>query len=80
LYDLYKKLYYNQEFLVRGAWLESNETPNNDKLLELFKGTVESVKRSGLNIEIEFKDKGKLLENKTASVSPRKRGVKLYGK
>jgi len=68
LYDLYKKLYYNQEFLVRGAWLESNETPNNDKLLELFKGTVESVKRSGLNIEIEFKDKGKLLE-KQDSVS-----------
>lgn len=57
VYDLYEKLYYGEEFIIKGGWDVASKQGK-----ELFKGTIEEIKRNSLNLEITFKDKGKLLE------------------
>lgn len=71
LHDIYKKLYYGQEFLIKGEW----GTPDTKPVLkEIFKGTIEEVVRTGLTLDINFKDKGKLLEEEaTVSFTQEKR-------
>jgi Transglutaminase-like superfamily len=63
--SLYKTLHVGQEFLIRAEWGAINTKP---KVKEILSGTVESVKRNNLLLEVNFKDNGKLLEAQ-ASVS-----------